>query len=285
MINVVVLGASGQLGSALVLESKGLFMQPLTRAAFDAEKDNLKTALEPYKEANYLINCIAYHKVDECESNEKKSFDLNAEFPHKLAMFCNDNNICLIHISTDYVFDGLSKEGYSEDDRPSPLNIYGRSKLRGEELIRETTDKYFIFRISSLYGRRINDESNYNFVRKMISLYNDNQDLKVIENQFMSPTYAVDAARAILAVINSANLGYGLYHLCNSGNCSWYQFAKKIFELLNLEINIKPVSYRDFHTRAMRPQYSILNNSKLNKIYKMRDWPEALKDYISPAAE
>ncbi len=283
MNNVIVLGANGQLGSALVLQSKGLFMQPLTRSKFDAEQDDLESNLGSYKDANYLINCIAYHKVDECESNPKKSFSLNAEFPHKLAKFCKDNNICLIHISTDYVFDGESQNGYTETDKPSPLNIYGQSKLKGEELIKDTTSKYFIFRISSLYGRRMNDESNYNFVRKMISSYNDKIQLRVIENQFMSPTYAVDAANAILAVITSGNEDYGLYHLCNSGNCSWYQFAKKIFELLNVTMDIEPVSYTEFHTKAKRPQYSTLDNSKLNKIYEMRNWQEALQEYISPA--
>ncbi|MEW6412441.1 MAG: dTDP-4-dehydrorhamnose reductase [Candidatus Zixiibacteriota bacterium] len=282
MKDVLLVGANGQLGLAIqqVLGRNGLGVTPLTRREFDADHDDAAVALAEYREHRYLINCIAYHKVDLCEDNFDRSFKINGQLVMKLAHFCSNHNITLMHISTDYVFDGRKPEAYVETDRPSPINVYGASKLAGEILTAAYAGKYFVFRVSSLFGYKKTTDPNVNFVEKMIHAAREKRPLKVIDNQIMSPTYTVDAAAAIGSVIKQGVTDYGIYHACNSGECSWYEFARTIFELTGLDNDLAPVSYDQFHTHAPRPQFCSMNNAKLAGFHKMRQWREALADYL-----
>ena len=283
MKNVLLLGAAGQLGTAIskVFDEGGIKLSALTRAGFDADSDIVPVRLTPYREYDYLINCIAYHKVDQCEDNASQSFKINAELVHNLARFCSANDITFIHISTDYVFDGFKREAYVEQDLPSPLNVYGTSKLAGEMLARAYAPKHFVLRVSSMFGEKTADITNVNFVEKMVDAAKRGEPLKVIDDQMISPTYTEDAAHAIQAIIEKDVTDYGLYHACNSGECSWYDFASKIFELTGLTNELTPITYSEFHAKARRPQYCSMDNSKLGKIHRMRLWSEALAEYIA----
>lgn len=282
MKKILLLGAAGQLGTdiAKITSSDNIKIIQSTRADFDADTDEPDDKLSSFTDCDYLINCIAYHKVDECEDNTAKSFAINSDFVRKLALFTAQHKITLIHFSTDYVFDGLKNKLHKEVDETLPLNVYGSSKLGGEKLILAYAKKYFIFRVSSLFGSKQTDNPNINFVEKMIHAAKTNQKLRVIDNQIISPTHTKDVALALKYFIDKDFNHYGTYHCCNSGFCSWYQFVEKIFDISRLNSDLTPVSYDSFHTHAKRPQYCAMDNSKLSKIYKMKNWEDALEEYM-----
>ena len=282
MKKVLLLGAGGQLGSDILdfTSSDKIQIIPSLRSHFEAGVDNVETTLAEFKECDYLINCIAYHKVDACEDNSKLSFDINANFVMALTKFCSENDITLIHISTDYVFEGSENALHKEEDDTLPVNVYGTSKLTGEAFVKAYGKKYYILRVSSLFGSKETDDYNINFVEKMVHSAKTNQKLNVIDNQIISPTHAKDVALAIQTIIEKDVREYGVYHCCNSGTCSWYQFVQKIFELTGLSTDLTPVSYESFHTHAKRPQYCAMDNSKISRIYKMKNWEDALEEYL-----
>lgn len=283
MMKVVLLGSNGQLGTALkqTLKDPKITLMPLTRADIDADHDHPPDKLQPYADYDYLINCIAYHKVDQCEKNVDQSFAINGRLVLQLARFCAENDLTMIHISTDYVFDGRRRAAYTEDDLPSPLNVYGTSKLAGEAFVRAYAPRHFVLRVSSLFGQSADTGPGVNFVEKMVQAAREQQPLNVIDNQIMSPTYTVDAAMAIRGLIESGETAYGLYHGCNSGECSWFEFAQKIFDLTGLKADLTPASYDEFHTGATRPQFCSMDNTKLQRFVSMRPWPEALEEYLA----
>ena len=280
MKKVLLLGANGQLGSDIQRTFKdGIELIALTRKEFDIEKDSIDI-LNEFKEVDYIINSTSYHKTDECEDFPDKSFKINSSFVYELARFCFEFDITLFHISTDYVFDGKKNSPYIEEDVPNPLNIYGLSKFAGEKAIQNYLDKYFIFRVSSLFGEAGSSGKGGNFVETMINLAKKGVPLKVIANQYMAPTHTLDIAKAIYYFIVNDIKDYGIYHCCNSGSCSWYEFAKKIFELANINYPITKTTYEEYKTKAKRPKYSVLDNKKLSQYYKMKDWDKALEEYL-----
>lgn len=283
MKKILVLGATGQLGTALkqVFDGSGYHLSCPTRADFDAEKDVVGDGLRKYADHDYLINCIAFHKVDQCENNPGLSFKVNASFVLDLARFCAANDITLIHVSTDYVFDGKTRAAYKETDAVGPLNVYGTSKLTGEYLARAYAPKHFVVRVSSMFGLASKGNREVNFIEKMVDAAKRGRELNVIEDQIMSPTFTLDAGSAIKAIIEGEITDYGTYHVCNSGECSWHEYARTIFEMTGLSNKLTPVPYTDFHTEAPRPQYCSTDNSKIGEIYPMRPWPEALREYLT----
>lgn len=282
MKKVLLLGSSGQLGHDIIkyTSSNNIEITPLTRKEFDADKHDLFKALHRYDDHDYIINCIAYHKVDQCEDNFADCFRINGELVRQLAMFSEKNNITFIHISTDYVFDGYKRDSYTETDTPSPINVYGASKLTGEILTGAYCGKYFILRISALFGQKFISPDRLNFVEKMISASRQKHPLKVIDNQIMSPTHTKDVALAIQTMIEINCKKYGIYHACNTGQCSWFDFAKKIFDICGINTDLAPISYDKFHMHAKRPQYCSMSNKKLEPIFKMPQWETALKEYL-----
>ena len=218
-----------------------------------------------------VINAAAYTAVDDAESNKDLAYQVNGYAVGFLAAVCKEINALLIHFSTDYVFDGKNNLGYKENRFYKPLNMYGKSKALGEKLILDIEPRYYLIRTSWLFGKR-----GKNFVETMLRLASEGKNIKVVNDQFGSPTYAKDLAEKVKELIESHQPS-GIYHITNSGSCNWHEFALKIFELANLKPSVKPVKSEEFPTPAKRPTYSMLINTKLPP---MRKWEEALKDYL-----
>lgn len=279
---VLLLGANGQLGIDIVraFADSDCEVTGLTRADFDADKEQPMRGLAKYSDHHYLINCIAYHKVDQCEVNPEQSFRINGAFVVGLAKFCTLNDLTLFHISTDYVFSGRKKKPYRENDKTAPLNIYGESKVLGETYLSAFARKGFVFRVSSLFGSKETGDPNINFVEKMVHAARRGDALRVIDDQIMSPTHALEVAGAIRYFIENDLSEYGIYHGCNSGSCAWFEFAQAIFDMCGLEADLSPITYTEFHSKARRPQFCSMDNSKLGEFYRMKPWREALRDYL-----
>ncbi len=219
-----------------------------------------------------VINAAAYTAVDDAESNKDIAYKVNGCAVGFLATVCKKTNALFVHFSTDYVFDGENHLGYKEDYPPKePLCVYGKSKLLGEKMILDIEPRYYLVRTSWLFGK-----NGKNFVETMLRLASEGKDIKVVNDQFGSPTYVKDLAEKVKELIES-HRPYGIYHITNSGACSWYEFALKIFELSGLKVNVKPVKSEEFKTAAKRPTYSMLINTKLPP---MRPWEDALRDYL-----
>ncbi|MEM7813828.1 MAG: dTDP-4-dehydrorhamnose reductase, partial [Candidatus Aenigmatarchaeota archaeon] len=213
------------------------------------------------------------------EDNPDKSFLVNASAVRNLALVCKDIGATLVHFSTDYVFDGRLGRPYTESDAPNPINVYGVSKLSGELFVRNITARHFIIRPSGVFGKA-KKEGKENFVQKMIRLASSGSELRVVDDQFFSPTYARDLASKLAELI--ATEKYGTYHITNSGSCSWFEFAREILKIAGLRNEVKPVKSSEFGAKAARPMFSVLESESLPAagLSKMRPWREALKDYI-----
>lgn len=217
-----------------------------------------------------VINGAAYTAVDDAEDDEDLAFKINAIGPQYLAEACSTNDVYLIHFSTDYVFDGQNSNGYKENDAKNPLSVYGKSKSIGEDLIMDHCSDYAIIRTSWLFG-----PNGKNFVDTMLNLAKDKDELSIVSDQIGCPTYTVDLANAVAELVKKPQTG--VFHIVNSTALSWFDFAKLIFELSNIQINLKPILAKDFGRKAARPQYSTLINTKLPQLRPLED---ALKDYL-----
>ena len=251
-------------------------------------------ALEKFgkdKKIKWVINCAGYTKVDKAEEEIDEAFKLNKDGVRNIAIFSAKKQIRLIHISTDYVFDGRQKgEGdaaaYTEDDKTHPISIYGKSKLAGEEEIKKMLEGYFIIRTAWLYGFYGN-----NFVSTMLRSFKEKEVIKVVSDQWGSPTYTVDLAGAILKIIEDESVKYGIYHFTNEGVTNWYKFARAIYgkaKKLNListgkKVVLKAIKTEEYPTAAARPRNSILSKEKIKKEFNLdiRDWKEALTEYLN----
>lgn len=223
---------------------------------------------------DYCINCAAYTDVDKAESDKENAFMINAEAVQYLAKACKAQNTILIHISTDFVFDGTNTIPYKTSTSPNPINVYGASKLRGEQYIHDILNQYFIVRTSWLYS-----EYGHNFVKTMLRLASERDEINVVNDQIGSPTYAKDLAESILKIIVNNLKDFGVYHYSNEGNISWYDFAIAIFELSNISINVNPISSLTYATSTKRPEYSVLNNSKIKNNFGINPpkWRDSLE--------
>ncbi|MBU4349819.1 dTDP-4-dehydrorhamnose reductase [bacterium] len=282
------IGNKGMLGSDI---ERLLKEQGFAYCASDKEIDITDyKALEKFgkdKKIKWVINCAGYTKVDKAEEEIDEAFRINKDGVRNIALFSAKRQIRLIHISTDYVFDGWQKAPfvYSEDDETNPVNIYGKSKLAGEQEIKEILEEYFILRTAWLYGLQGN-----NFVYTMLRLFKERDLVKVVEDQWGSPTYTVDLAKAILKIIEDDSVSYGLYHFTNEGVANWYEFARTIYKKAkrlgliegNKKVEIQPIKTEDYPTKALRPRYSVLSKEKIKKEFnlKIRDWDEALEDFL-----
>jgi dTDP-4-dehydrorhamnose reductase len=283
------IGNKGMLGNDVekLLKERGF-----TYWASDKEVDITDyKALEKFgkdKKIKWIINCSGYTKVDKAEEEIDETFKINKDGVRNIALFSAKKQIRLIHISTDYVFDGRqerSSVAYREDDKTNPINIYGKSKLAGEEEIKKILGEYFIIRTAWLYGLQGN-----NFVYTMLRLFKEKEVVKVAEDQWGSPTYTVDLAGAILKIIEDDAVSYGIYHFSNEGITSWYKFARTIYDKAkrlgliegNKKVVIDPIKTEDYPTAARRPRYSVLSKEKIKKEFnlKIRNWAEALEGFL-----
>ena len=272
---ILILGAKGMLGTDLAKVLAGFDLVLWDKAEIDItdhnQMENKITQLKP----QIIINCAAYTAVDDCEINKDTALKVNNQAVGYLALVAKKIGAILVHISTDYVFSGLNKNGHAEDSQEfGPLNFYGESKLLGEKTLKNLTDKYYLIRTSWLYGK-----NGKNFVATMLKLGAEQKEIKVVNDQFGKPTYTVDLARQILYILNN-NLAFGIYHVTNetkAGGISWYDFSQKIFELAKMDAKVIPCTSQEYIRPAKRPAYSILINIKLPKL---RNWDEALKEYL-----
>lgn len=277
-MKVLITGANGQLGIELSkqLESTiGLYEVVKTnRNTLDISNLGLVKEKILLEKPDVVINCAAHTSVDLCEEDIDNAYKINAIGPRNLAITCEKVGAKFVQVSTDYVFDGKGTSPYKEDAMTCPNSIYGKSKLMGEQFTKEFCSKYFIVRTAWLYG-----EGN-NFVKTMLRLSENNKELNVVNDQYGSPTSTVDLAKAIIDLISTEY--YGTYHGTCEGQCSWYDFAKKIFEINNIDIKVNPVTSEEFKRAAPRPQYSVLDNFmfKLLGLNSFRDWEDALKEYL-----
>jgi dTDP-4-dehydrorhamnose reductase len=228
-----------------------------------------------------ILNCAAFHRVDDCEENPAAAFDVNVFGVGNLARAAARCGAVMVHFSTDYVFDGCSRVPYVESDAPCPKTVYGVSKVSGELLLAAAWPKHFIFRVSGLYGYAGSREKGTNFVEMMLGLARQGKPIRVVHDQTLTPTSAMDVAAAVRRVVESRR--YGLYHLTNAGECSWYDFACAVFESAKLQPDLTPVDSSAFPARAKRPSYSVLDNRRLRGIgcSDLPHWREALDRYIA----
>ncbi len=266
-MNILVTGASGQLGKCiqdLAQQHSDLKFSFTDIPELDITDENFVKRYFEDNSFDYCINCAAFTAVDLAESQVDKAYLINAEAVRILAEACSVNNCVLIHISTDFVFDGEKKEPYTEKDIPNPINLYGKSKLRGELYVQELLKDYFIIRTSWVYS-----EHGKNFLKTMLRLGNEMEELNVIDDQIGSPTYASDLATYILSLITDKRVEYGLYHYSNEGAISWYDFAIKIFEVADLHLKVNPVYTSAYPTPARRPKNSNLSKTKTINTFKI----------------
>lgn len=264
-MKIVVLGASGQLGSCLKKISSE---RSLTDISFPSEESaNIldKVLLDSLLEAEqpqYVINCAAYTAVDRAEDDVDTCRKVNRDGAAYIAEVCAKHKATLIHVSTDFVFKGDIPKLLSETDPAEPENIYGLTKLEGEVAVAEALPEHYIIRTSWLYS-----EFGNNFVKTMLRLGREREQLGVIVDQVGSPTYAIDLANAILDIIASDNKAYGIYHYSNEGATSWYDFAKAVFDISETKVKVNPVKTSEYVTRAVRPAFSVMDKSKIKNTF------------------
>ena len=279
---VLVTGANGQLGQAIkfvAVNYPNINFVFCSSSDLDiTNKENCEFVFNKEK-PDFCINAAAYTAVDKAESEPQIAHSINCIGAKNLAESCKNFNAKLIHISTDFVFDGSKNEPYNETDLTSPKGVYGQTKLDGEKVIQEVFDAYFIIRTSWVYSQFGN-----NFMKTMLRLASERDSLSVVSDQIGTPTNAVDLAECLLTIItqhptpNTQHL-YGIYNFSNEGQCSWFDFAKKIFELKKISINLQPIPTTSFPTPAERPKYSVLDKSKIKRVFgvEVSDWEESLK--------
>ena len=274
-MKVLVTGAKGMLGQDLcpILEDAGCFVAETDVDTLDiTDAKAVSVAIATIK-PDVVIHTAAYTNVDKAEEDLETAMKINAQGTENVAKACAENDCLLVYISTDYVFDGTKNEPYLPTDGVKPINNYGLTKLKGEEAVQKYCSQYYIARTSWLYGHH-----GKNFVETMLSLA-DKPELKVVDDQIGCPTWTVELANGILKLIGEQR-EYGIYHVCGSGVTSWYGFAKEIFELAGVEVNLKPCTTDEFPRPANRPKYSVMENGKI-----CRDWKLALKDYMALRVE
>jgi dTDP-4-dehydrorhamnose reductase len=285
-MRVLLLGPNGQLGSDIRAANAG-FVKPFEILSVGRDRIDLSNVDEAIKTLSQLpfdviLNTTGYHKTDEVEGNAQLAFTINAQLVRRLAELCLERQARLFHVSTDYVFGGQTKRRpLVEDDARAPLNVYGASKCVGEDLALLTGADVTVLRVASLFGVAGASGKGGNFVETMIRLGQERGVLKVVDDQIMSPTSTADAASALLRLIGAAVPG-GVYHLVNTGAVSWCGFAKRIIELAGIPATVEPVPTSAMPTPAKRPPYSALSNAKLGSVIgAMREWEDALRDYLS----
>lgn len=279
---VVLLGAGGQLGTDLckAFGLRDIDFLPLSHADLDicdyGKVAQVLSAIKP----NVVVNTAALHRLEACEEDPQRAFAVNTLAVRNLAEVCEGLSASVVHISTDYIFDGDQSTPYREDAPPNPLNVYGVSKVAGEYFVRNYNRKHLLIRTSGLYGVVGASDKSGNFVETMRRLGAEVRSVTVVTDQILSPTYTADLAGKIVELIE--NKAYGLFHVTNSGECSWYEFAETIFELWDPSVKVKPTTTTEFGSRVARPYYSVLGNFRLEEqgFSVLRSYRDALAAYL-----
>ena len=286
-MRVAVVGGNGQLGHDVcgAFRQVGNDVVCLTHNDIEvASIDSVSGGLGAIRPA-LVVNASAMHQVEQCESRPEDAFSINAIGCRNLAAVCSDLGSDLLHVSTDYVFDGTKKAAYVESDLPHPLNAYGTTKLAGEYFISAMTDRYFILRTSALYGHHpCRGKGGLNFVELMIKLGRERDRVRVVDSEIVTPTSTAELAVQMVALTRSG--AFGLYHATAEGSCSWYQFAAEIFALSGAKARLEVAEPTEFPAKVPRPAYSVLENERLKreKLNTFAEWPNGLRQYFGAMA-
>ena len=274
-VRVLLAGAGGQLGLELasILPERDHEVVALDRRGLDvADPEAVEGAVDEH-EPEMVINAAAYTNVDGCEDETGLAYAVNALGPRNLAQACERKGCALLHVSTNYVFDGENGRPYEPFDSPNPISAYGRTKFAGEEYVMRLMNRWYVVRSAGVYGR------GHNFVRTMLRVASERDSLEVKDDEFISPTYARDLAEGIVRVVEGGR--YGLYHLTNAGTCSWYEFTREIFRLTGVETEVVPIPGSEYPLPAARPANGVLSSLGGPEL---RHWKEALEDYLNREA-
>jgi dTDP-4-dehydrorhamnose reductase len=275
-LSILVTGANGQLGAELAnLRKPGLEIRGFGRQELDITSLEQSRAVVSSFKPDIVIHCAAYTAVDKAESEPDEAFRVNAAGTRNIALAAREAGAKFCYISTDYVFDGSGSVPYNEIDATNPRTVYGKSKLAGEQAVMTLHDRYFIVRTSWVYGKY-----GPNFVKTMLKMAGERDHLKVVHDQIGSPTYTLDLAHFLLELVRTDY--YGIYHASNTGVCSWYEFAKAIFEESGITITLEPCATDEYPRPAPRPAYSVMDHSaiRFNGLTDLRPWREALKHFL-----
>jgi len=285
-MRVTVIGATGQLGTDVCREfrNSGYEVDALAHSEIHIESADSVTQTLAASRPDVVVNTAAFHHVDVCEQDPATAFAINTIGPRNLAKSCSEIGAILFHISTDYVFDGAKCLPYVESDLALPLNVYGNSKLAGENFVRTLAPRHYILRTSGLYGTSpCRGKNGRNFVQLMLTLAREKGAVKVVRDEQVTPTFTEDLARQIVSLVPSE--AYGLYHASAEGSCSWYDFAAEIFRITDTKVELKAANSSDFPAKTPRPRYSVLENQALKArgLNQMRHWLVGLDSYLSGA--
>ncbi len=280
MTKVLVTGANGQLGQCLQKISVNYsHIDFIFSSSVEVNIEHLGSLDKIFnrEKPDFVVNCAAYTAVDLAEDLETSAKQTNCAGPSNLASVCKKHGCTLIHVSTDFVFKGEEVKLLNENDDTYPINVYGKTKLDGEKAIQSILNQYIIIRTSWLYS-----EFGNNFVKTMLRLGPEKEELNVVADQVGTPTYAVDLAHAILTIIESADIKYGVYHYSNEGVTSWYDFAIMIFKLSGNRIKVNPISSAAYPTKAKRPKFSVMDKSKIKQTFDLiiPHWIESLEGCV-----
>ena len=282
-MKIAVIGANGQLGSDLdaAFCDKGDTVRALTHADIEiADLSSVSRALEEFQ-PQVVVNTAAMHHVENCEREPEKAFAANAIGARNLALVSQSVRAILMHVSTDYVFDGSKGTPYVESDNPRPLNAYGITKLAGERFVRSTTNKHFVIRTSGLYGNSpCRAKGGLNFIELMLKIGREHGEVRVVDDEFVTPTSTQELAEQMVRL--SRSNCYGLYHATAEGSCSWYEFARDIFTLTRSKVQLHVAPSSEFPAKVPRPKYSVLENRALKSqgLNTFKPWREGLHRYL-----
>ncbi len=285
-MKVAVIGANGQLGNDVVaaFRSSGDEVFPLNHSDIELITiDSVHNRLSEIR-PEVVVNTAAMHHVENCEREPEKAFAVNGVGTRNLALASRDVGAALIHISTDYVFDGSKRSPYVESDAPNPLNVYGNTKLAGEYFVRSTIEKHFVLRTSAIYGKNpCRAKGGLNFIELMLKLAKERGEVRVVDSEVVTPTSTAELGRQVVAISRSDS--YGLYHATAEGSCSWHEFAREIFALTGTKVNLQVAGPNEFPAKVARPKYSVLENRglKSQNLNVFRPWQEGVREYLSSA--
>lgn len=280
-MTILLIGADGQLGSELREVFGDQDLAPLTHADLElTDSARVRELVRQYR-PGLILNTAAYHRVDECEQCPERAFAVNAIAVRDLAVTAREIGAVFVHFSTDYVFDGRKRAPYQETDSPGPLSTYATSKLAGEYFVKAALPQHFVIRTCGLYGLAGRYSKTGNFVETMLRLAREDREIRVVGDQIVTPTRAKELARKVRQLVETG--AYGLYHITNNGECSWYQFASAIFEIAGLRPCVQETTAAAFGAPAARPACSVLDNANLRSLGldDLQHWRDALSEYLT----
>jgi dTDP-4-dehydrorhamnose reductase len=282
-MNVAVIGADGQLGGDVVsaFSAAGDAVTGLNHAGIEiSERESVHSVLHALH-PQVIVNTAAMHHVEQCEQDPSKAYAVNAIGARNLAQIANETGALLVHVSTDYVFDGRRHTPYEESDAPLPLNAYGNTKLAGEHFVRSVAARCQVLRTSGLYGKRpCRAKGGLNFVELMLKLARERGRVRVVQDEFVTPTFTAELAEQIVALSRSECTG--LFHVTAEGSCSWFEFAREIFSLTGTQVSLEAASVNEFPAKVPRPKYSVLENRALKNagLNRLQPWRDGLRRYL-----